>query len=147
VDGAASDLRRSLRPVTWIVLEELALAAVEIDGALIAPTSTRLIAEHLGIDPGSAATALRTLRRRGLVDLAQRVEPNGRFGLAVYSVHLPAGLAVVSSPCVDLPHAERPHAVDGHTPDDRSTGTPRPRPPRGSRRVDQGTLDLGLGIR
>ena len=75
VHGAAKELRRSLRPVVWLVLEELLLDAVAIDGALVAPTSARSIAADLGLDPGTVASALRVLRQRGLAELARPQGP------------------------------------------------------------------------
>ena len=60
-------LRRALRPLVWVTLEEVALDAVVEDGRLVARTSARQVAERLGIDPGTAAAALRDLRKRGLV--------------------------------------------------------------------------------
>jgi hypothetical protein len=63
VRSEARELRRSLRPVVWIVLEELALDAVALDGELVAPTSARSVAARLGLDPGTAASALRIRTR------------------------------------------------------------------------------------
>jgi hypothetical protein len=60
----ARDLRRAVRPVVWVVLEEVVLDAVAGDGGLVAATSARSIAWRLGLDPGTAASALRTLRDR-----------------------------------------------------------------------------------
>ncbi len=67
VSVRARRLRKELRPLVWVTLEEVALDAVFENGRLVARTSARLIADRLGVDPGTAAGALRTLRRRGLV--------------------------------------------------------------------------------
>ena len=48
-------LRRALRPLVWVTLEEVALDAVVEDGRLVARTSARLVAERLGIDPSTGA--------------------------------------------------------------------------------------------
>jgi hypothetical protein len=101
----ARALRRSVRPTAWIVFEDVAHDAVLVGGHLVAHTSARLVAGHLGLDPGTAASALRTLRQRGLVELSQAPGPDGRFGLAAYTLRLPAGVEVL------LPRENRPHAA------------------------------------
>ena len=84
-------LRRALRPLVWVTLEEVALDAVVEDGRLVARTSARQIADRLGIDPTTAAEALADLRKRGLVTPGAGEGPAGRFGLSVYrSVQYPA---------------------------------------------------------
>ena len=79
----ARDLLRVFRPQVWVVLQDLALDAEWHDGRLVASSSARLVAEHLHIDPGTAAAALRALRDRGVVELCQTSGAAGRFGLAV----------------------------------------------------------------
>jgi hypothetical protein len=96
VSPGCRDLRRELRPLAWIVLEDVALDAVVEDGRLVARTSARRLAEQLGIDPGTAASALRRLRHRGLLALERDPGPAGRFGLAVYVLSDVDGLAVVA---------------------------------------------------
>ena len=132
-------LRRALRPLVWVILEEVALDAVVEDGRLVARTSARQVAERLGIDPSTAADALRVLRQRGLVGLEREKGPAGRFGLSVYQLGPVAGLSVVqpctaepfmvspsmvqpdmaepavASPCVGTPHVESP-ALEHPTP-------------------------------
>lgn len=100
-------LRRSLRPLAWVILEEVALDAVVEDGRLVARTSARRVAEHLGINPGTAAEALRLLVRRGLVRLEREKGPSGRFGLSVYQLAPAAGLCVVG-PCTAEPRMVTP---------------------------------------
>ena len=78
-----------------MVLEEIALDAVSQDGRLIARTSARRLAEGLGIDPGTAAGTLRTLRHKGLLVLERESGLAGRFGLAVYVIESVDGLTVV----------------------------------------------------
>jgi hypothetical protein len=107
LSGECRPLRRSLRPVVWQVLEEVALDAVVEDGRLVARTSARQVAEGLGIDPGSAAAALRALRQRGLVSPWREKGPAGRFGLSVYQLHPVAGLSVVR-PCTAEPFTVSP---------------------------------------
>jgi DNA-binding transcriptional ArsR family regulator len=94
-------LRRCLRPLAWMILEEVALDAVAQDGRLVAHTSARRVAELLGVDPGSAARALRVLREHGLVVLDREKGPAGRFGLSVYALGTVAGLTVLGPGAVD----------------------------------------------
>lgn len=110
---------RALRPAVWPVLLDVALDAEWRDGRLVASTSARLVAEHLRIDPGTAAAGLRVLREHGLVELAQASGADGRFGLAVYTLHLPDGIEVCA------PHTEKPHTFRSHTekPATVTTGT------------------------
>ena len=67
----ARDLLRTFRPQMWVVLQDLALNAEWHDDRLVASSSARLVAEHLHIDPGTAAAALRALRDRGVAELCQ----------------------------------------------------------------------------
>jgi hypothetical protein len=143
------DLRRSLRPVAWVVLEDLALAAVEVDGVLVAAASARSVAARLGLDPATVAAALRRLRERGLVELTRASAPAGRFGLSVYYLGRIPGVEVLA-PCGDRPPLGAPCAVepDAFDGDAASTATVTRRVSRSrmpSRRVEQGTLDLRLG--
>ncbi len=89
-------LRRRLRPLTWMVLEEVALDAVVECGRLVARTSARQVAELLSVDPGTAAAALRVLRQEGLLVLEREKGPVGRFGLSVYVLSTVAGLNVLA---------------------------------------------------
>lgn len=106
-------LRRELRPLIWMILEEVALHSVIEGGRLIARTSARQVAEHLGIDPGTAATALRALRERDMVGLQREKGPAGRFALSVYELRPIAGLSVVQArtaePLVVPPSVVQPH--------------------------------------
>ena len=106
-DGSRA-LRRSVRPVVWVVLEELALTAVTVDGIMMAATSVRAMAADLGLNPATTAAALRVLRDRGLVELTRETGAAGRFGLSVYRLGPIPGVDVLapcqSSPCVDGPH-------------------------------------------
>jgi hypothetical protein len=95
MSGPSSQLRRDLRPVAWVTLEEVALDAVLEDGRLVARTSARLVAERLGMDPGTTAIALRALRKRGLLALEREKGAAGRFGLSVYVLRPVEGLEIV----------------------------------------------------
>ncbi len=118
---AARELRRALRPIEWVVLEDVALDARWGDaGALVAPTSARRVAEHLALTPGAVARALAGLRSVGLVSHTRQAGPAGRFGLSAYVLGAVPGLDVVPAapdgegPCSAPPHVERPRAVDAH---------------------------------
>ena len=150
----ARDLMRAFRPQMWVVLQDLALDAEWHDGRLVASSSARLVAEHLHIDPGTAAAALRALRDRGIAELCQTSGAAGRFGLASYALRLPPGLEVFpprpGTPRGDFPHtdkpvAEKPHMEQSST--DLSTRPARParRRAASNREWSQGTLDLGTG--
>jgi DNA-binding transcriptional ArsR family regulator len=144
VRDAARDLRRSLRPVVWVVLEELALDAVAVDGELVAPTSARSIAQNLGLDPGTTASAIRALRDRGLVDLIREPRSSGRFGLSHYRLRPVPGVEVLA-PRRDFPCAADSCTAKQDTGNDVA-GAQRVRRRRApSERAEQTTLDLGLG--
>ncbi len=101
------DQLRVFRPQAWVVLQDLAFDAEWCDGRLVASSSARLVAEHLRIDPGTAAAALRILRDRGVVELTQSSGAGGRFGLAAYTLQLPPGVELLS-PRRDEPRTARP---------------------------------------
>jgi DNA-binding transcriptional ArsR family regulator len=107
VSAASRALRRRLRPLAWVTLEEVALDAVDEDGRLVARTSARQVAERLGVDPGTAAGALRALRRKGLLALEREQGSAGRFGLSVYVLGSVAGLTVLT-PGAKTPHMSSP---------------------------------------
>jgi DNA-binding transcriptional ArsR family regulator len=137
---------RSLRPVVRVVLEDVALGAAWQDGRLVSATSARLVAEHIGLDPGTVASALRVLRERGLVELEQPTRAGGRFGLAAYTVHLPTGIEVIRSPRASRPRTVPPHTVNPYAAT-TSAGSRRVRRATQSGRGEQGALDLGSGTR
>jgi DNA-binding transcriptional ArsR family regulator len=103
LSAESRQLRRALRPVVWVILEEVALDALVEGGRLVARTSARQIADRLGVDPTTVAKALQTLRKRGLVTLVREKGPTGRFGLSVYTLVPAPGLTLVS-PCVADPY-------------------------------------------
>ncbi len=98
VGPASAELRRSLRPIEWVVLEDVALdARPDGDGALVAPTSARRVAERLGLTPGATAGALARLRSAGLVTHARQAGPAGRFGLSAYVLGPVPGVEVLDA--------------------------------------------------
>lgn len=166
VGPASAELRRSLRPIDWVVLEGVALdVRPDCDGALVALTSVRRLAEQLGLSSGAVAFALTRLRSAGLVNHARSAGPAGRFGLSKYVLGPVPGLAVfdgtevghatapspvapdTASPCVVEPHtadsnvAEPPEDAGGRParpgPTDVDVPTPPPRY-AGNRAAPQG---------
>lgn len=112
---SARELLRVFRPQVWVVLQDMAHDADWRDDRLVASTSARLVADHLGIDPGTAAAALRVLRDRGFAELCQSSGAAGRFGLAAYTLRLPPGLEVLA-PCVDPPCVDPPLTAEPSAP-------------------------------
>jgi len=103
-------LKRSLGPTAWAVLEDVVLDAIPHEDRWLARTSTRQVADHLGLTPGTVARALARLCTEGIVHREDRRDADtGRFGETVYAVVPVAALR----PCVDPPHTVR-----------RSTATP-----------------------
>ena len=82
----ARQLRRSLGPMAWAVLEDLALDAQRDDrGALTAATNVRRLAANLGVSKDAAARALGRLLDAGLVlRLPPRRHAEGTFGPICY---------------------------------------------------------------
>jgi hypothetical protein len=146
-DGSRA-LRRSVRPVVWLVLEELALNAVTVDGIVAASTSARAIAADLGLDPATTASALRVLRDRGLIELTRETGAAGRFGLSVYRLAAIPGVEVLA-PCPGPPQVDEPHMVASDADGGAAPGgrTPPPRRASPSKTVEQDALDLGMGNR
>ena len=112
-------LKRSLGPTAWAVLEDVVLDAIPQEERWLARTSTRRVADHLGLTPGTVARALARLCSEGIVHREDRRDlDTGRFGESVYVVEPMAAFR----PCVDLPHmagrdTEVPHTVRRSTED------------------------------
>jgi hypothetical protein len=143
---AARELRRALRPIEWVVLEDVALDARRDDaGALVAPTSARRVGEHLGLTPGAVARALARLRAAGLVSHTRQAGPAGRFGLSAYVLNAVPGLDVMPAtpdgdrpcpapPCPAPPHVDPSRAVDAHMVEAEGAGSEAPDVPGSARR-------------
>ena len=111
---ACRDVRRRVGPMAWAVLEDLVLdARVDERGIVVAGSSARQVAANLGIEPGTAARALRRLRDDGFVVLVREAGADGRFGLSAYQLPGITGLTITASdrPCVVQPHAVGPRTA------------------------------------
>jgi DNA-binding transcriptional MocR family regulator len=101
VTDASRPLKRTVGPTAWAVLEDVVLDVVPEEGRYVARTSVRVIADHLGVTPGTVARALARLCNEGLVHREDRRDgATGRFGESVYVVDPRPALR----PCVDSPH-------------------------------------------
>jgi DNA-binding transcriptional ArsR family regulator len=166
VSRLSSRMRKELRPMAWTVLEEVALDAVDEDGRLVARTSARRVADQLGVDPTTAAGALRVLRQQGLLTLERQSGPAGRFGLSLYVLGSVSGMTVIPA-CMDSPHMVVSHLVSPDVEGSDMAGADLEQPgpeephmeklparrrapvpklgPGSSAAKGQGALDLGLG--
>ena len=136
VGPGSRDLRRRLQPVEWVVLEDTALDAVLDSDRAEAATSARCIANNLGIDAGTASSALRRLRSLGLVEHDRADGTAGRCGLSVYILVPTPGIEPVpapgprtaepftETPRTGTPRTESPAATTGRTP--RTRRAPKP---------------------
>jgi DNA-binding MarR family transcriptional regulator len=116
-------LIRELGTTAWTVLLDVIVDAGPEDAGWAARTSVRVIADHLGLAPGTVARALGRLHAAGLVrrhDRRDRV--TGRFVESVYVVVA----TVAIQPCVDCPHTVEPNTAGWHPADtdarDRAAG-------------------------
>ena len=161
IRAGARPLKRELGPLVWAVLEDVALEA-RPDGAgrSLAATSSRAVAEHLGVAPGTAAKALARLRSLGLVDHARQAGEAGRFGLSVYVLGDVPGLEVVSGdelavsarpvrpgptrPRTAAPRTAAPRTARRDTVEDRSEGGGSPAPAGDYDQLDLLHMDLPI---
>jgi hypothetical protein len=146
VTAAARALCRTLGTTALVVLQDVALdAEVDPTGRLLAVTSVRRIAAHLGISKDTAARALARLADVAL--LARR-----EFVPSVYELHFDPGAGISlaspapcpSSPCPlpDDAQAPLPPVTDIAVPDDDRPERAQPRPRSGSRTARLGQRGL-----
>lgn len=104
--SAGRALIREVGATAWTVLVDVSLDACTEPAGRTAMTSVRLIADHLGLTPGTVARALARLTAAGLVQRQDRRDGvTGRFVESVYIVAPTAGIV----PCVDCPRTAEPH--------------------------------------
>lgn len=145
IGAPVRELKRRLGPTAWAVLEDVALDAVpDEEGRLVATTSTRRIAENLGLAPGTASRALSRLREVGLVSFVRQSGAGGRFGLSAYVLGTVPGVAVggdkssshdadpsTEPPRPVQPCVVEPRVVDEHMEAEATKAVPRRRRPAG----------------
>ncbi len=97
----ALDVRASLEPTAWLVLEELALQSTPVDEQFVAEQSARIIAAALSRSKDAVARALRQLADKGFISRADARHHHfsGRFVGAHYYIDLcAAGLRLPADP-------------------------------------------------
>ena len=108
LDSASVEARRNLGVVAWSVLEVVALAGSDEDGAWVATTNARDLAARLGVGKDRVAAALGVLRAAGLVVIhTSRDTSTSRFAASRYEVRIPVSRASqVPTPAAPLPTPE-----------------------------------------
>jgi DNA-binding transcriptional ArsR family regulator len=101
IDTASREMRRRLGPASWMVLEELLLAATPAGDGWHASVSVRVLAERTGLSKDTVARAVARLRRAGLVTLRQD-RTAGLFAAGVYELTIPNGITVGPVATVDV---------------------------------------------
>lgn len=90
VSATSRTLRRQLRPLDWVVLEEVALDAVDEDGRIIARTSARQIASPgPAIPPATGASRSRAWP--AFLHSLRAVAVRPRLDVRPHRDHVPAG--------------------------------------------------------
>ncbi len=106
----AIDVWALLEPVSWIVLEELALQATMVDGQVIVEHSARSLGELMGRSRDSVARAFRQLVAEGLIKRAEhRSWGSGRFTGVHYILDLDAAGLQVPGTSDPSPEPEAPN--------------------------------------
>jgi DNA-binding transcriptional MocR family regulator len=84
-------VRAGLEPMAWVVLEQLAMSATDVDGQVVSEQSVRTLAASLGRSKDAVARAVRQLAASGLVERTEnRHGFSGRFTGAHYLIDLQA---------------------------------------------------------
>jgi DNA-binding MarR family transcriptional regulator len=102
LEAGCSQARRTLGPLAWAALEVIASHSNDVDGSLVASFSVRALATELAVAKDTAARALDSLHRSGLVERAQTRGDHGKFGRGRYLVTLPAGVLTLDVGCVSM---------------------------------------------
>ncbi len=96
---ACREVRASVGPVAWVVLEELVMSAEDGPRAIEVATTVRDLAVVIGLSKDTIASGLRRLAHHGLVTREdQRDRRSGCFGNSVYRVSLSKTGLRTSSP-------------------------------------------------
>jgi hypothetical protein len=94
--SAAPDVRRSVGPIAWAVLECLAASCVDREGETVSYESVRGIADSLDLAKDTVARALRRLVAEQFVTYVASRADDGRFGSSHYRLTLPHDLFALS---------------------------------------------------
>ena len=130
---ACREVRASVGPVAWVVLEELVMSAEDGPRAIEVATTVRDLAAVIGLSKDTIASGLRRLVHHGLVTREdQRDRRSGCFGNSVYRVNLSKTGLRTSSP-------DGPKAVPASS-DTATTG-----PKRGSQTAANATVPRSTG--
>jgi DNA-binding transcriptional ArsR family regulator len=107
VDAASVAARRELGVVAWSVLEAVALTGGDEDGAWVATTNVRDLAERLGTGKDRVAAALGVLRAAGLVVAhTSRETRTSRFVASRYEVRIPVSRNIEPSASATPPRPQ-----------------------------------------
>jgi predicted DNA-binding transcriptional regulator YafY len=121
VSAASRALVREVGTTGWAVLLDVSLDARPENGDRVARTNVRVIADHLGLSPGTVARALARLCTAGLVHRRDRRDiVTGRFAESVYIVASTMGIV----PCIDCPHTVETDTGTAHLPSTRAMDHP-----------------------
>jgi hypothetical protein len=147
-------LRRSVGPLAWVLLEELALGAENRPDGFTVETNVRDLGATLNVGKDTVAKALGRLADLGLLHPQTR-RVAGRYAGCAYVVDIEAchraGIvisqaAVVSSPCPVAPCPVQPDAAEADTVDQTPTGwvgaSPASHEPDGTGSASPSLFDL-----
>ena len=87
IDDAVADLRRTLGPTAWFVLEELLWRADTASGQLRVRVPTRVLAAALGLNKDTVTRALGRLRTAGVLVRVRRDDVTGKSGFVLCVPH------------------------------------------------------------
>lgn len=104
----AEAVRRSLGPLAWTALEVLFESSESIDGAVVARSSARCLADALGVAKNTAHRAIVALRRAGLIEPTQLRTPDGKFTRGAYRLSVAPSVLRLVEPQVVRSNSGRP---------------------------------------
>jgi hypothetical protein len=96
ITSASVHLRRRLGPLAWMVLHHLALSCRRTEDGWVAAVGVRDIASGTGVTKDTAARAVSTLLRAGLVT-RELIDCNAKRRSG-YQLHLPAEMWLIDCP-------------------------------------------------
>ena len=107
INAASRETRRRLGPASWLLFEELLLAATPVDDRWQASVSVRVLVDRTGLSKDTVARTVARLRRAGPVTPHQ-ARAAGLFAAGVYELTIPNGINVNSSATIDTHLAPSP---------------------------------------